>query len=379
MEAPLDPFAPYNTLQLANQASQDVTNELLGPPLVGWIFHFFFFGLVVNSCWDLIGSDAFRRDTRRMKAMVAVVMLSEVICVGVSLAQCLHYGLSQDRALPALLLILPLDSVPPAVSGTTAFIVQLYLSRRASGLFIHRPVAQRLFRIIITTLCVLTWCSSIIITTMYAWAVAHNLGPFAGGTDSLYVTNVMIGVWNWLSACVDCVITITLWLVLREHVRGFSSATDNLLRRIVALSIRTASLPALMALSGAFMAVVFPKDSVTTLNLIFAFTYPLPSLYALSFLSTLRAREPNSTRFQVEKDNSRLAFPPSSSPMGERQNGATLQVWSVGDPMSRSPVVNQRIELGETLSREGSLAGRERDLEKGAVGAEDGQVRASTD
>lgn len=47
-------------------------------------------------------------------------------------------------------------------------------------------------------------------------------------------------------------------------------------------------------------------------------------------------------------------------------------MWSLGDPRSRSPVGGQRIELGETLSREGSFAGRERDLEKGAVGGQEG-------
>jgi hypothetical protein len=157
------------------------------------------------------------------QATVGIVMISEIICVGVSLAQCLQYvhrsltskapltfaslhnsyGFSQDRDLPTLLLILPLDSVPPAVSGTTALIVQLYLSRRASGvrrlcsfvqpsrerradfrpsqLFIHRPIAQKAFRIVITVLCALTWCSSITVTALYAWIVAHDLGPFAGG------------------------------------------------------------------------------------------------------------------------------------------------------------------------------------------------------
>lgn len=136
------------------------------------------------------------------------------------------------------------------------------------------------------------------------------------------------------------------------------------------------------------MAVVFPKDSVVTLNIIFAFTCksfgslrgivrirstltlhlsadPLPSLYALSFLSTLRAREVNSSRYEAEKNNSRMAFPPSSSSVAERTNGEREQAWNANGHRRSLPVGGQRIELGEALSWEASLGGRERDLEKG--------------
>lgn len=69
------------------------------------------FNRAQSSCWDYVGTEAFRKDSKGMKvsrhppegwnrdfgaeafrcqAMVGLVMASEVTCVGVSLAQCLQ-------------------------------------------------------------------------------------------------------------------------------------------------------------------------------------------------------------------------------------------------------------------------------------------------
>lgn len=46
-----------------------------------------------------------------------------------------------------------------------------------------------------------------------------------------------------------------------------------------------------VALTGAVLAVCFPQSDLTTVNILFTFVYPLPSLYVLTFITTLRARE----------------------------------------------------------------------------------------
>mgnify|MGYP001595412340 CR=1 FL=1 len=44
------------------------------------------------------------------------------------------------------------------------------------------------------------------------------------------------------------------------------------------------------AVVGALLAVSFPRDNVASINICLAFTLPLPSLYALSYLITLSTR-----------------------------------------------------------------------------------------
>ena len=163
--------------------------------------------------------------------------------------------------------------------------------------------------------------------------------------------------------------------------RGGSELTKSLYR-IVALSIRTAIFPAIFATGGALTAVIFPRSSITTVNISFAFvcelcresaenqaltfvrfTDPLPSLYTLACLSTLRARESTSATYAADKSRSLAAFaapsiyaPPTSS------------VHKVPTTVQQSA---PRMELGVELGEEdgGSEETRKEsrwDIERGA-------------
>lgn len=105
------------------------------------------------------------------------------------------------------------------------------------------------------------------------------------------------------------------------------------------------------------MAVAFPRDSVTTVNIIFAFVYPLPALYTLSFLSTLRARQSNSVQYEQDKLrslNAALGPTPVSAASDEMS-------FPLSPPLgSSSPRAAARVEFGES----GSAERRDSDLEK---------------
>lgn len=132
-----------------------------------------------------------RADRSLVQALVAIVMLSELLCVAISFEQCVHYGIAQDRSLPTLLFFQPIDAAPSAASGTTAVIVQLYLARRAAQLFINRPVAQRIFRVTASVLAILAWLAAISVSVLYALVVGGH--ATFNGVDAIYTTNIMFG------------------------------------------------------------------------------------------------------------------------------------------------------------------------------------------
>ena len=123
-----------------------------------------------------------------------------------------------------------------------------------------------------------------------------SLGFTYGFVDKLEATgldyNKMIGTWMWLSAAVDCTITATLFLSMKNLRLGFNENTDNAIRRILATAALTASYTAFFALMGALMSVVFRQSNTQTVDILFAFDIPLAALYSLSLLTTLDSRGP---------------------------------------------------------------------------------------
>ncbi|KAI5479413.1 hypothetical protein MNV49_003557 [Pseudohyphozyma bogoriensis] len=101
--------------------------------------------------------------------------------------------------------------------------------------------------------------------------------------------NSIMGIFFWLMAGTDLIVTTALVFSLRRHIVGFNESTDSALHRIINLSMRTASFTSLFSTLGAIFSSV-PYSWISTTNVLFAFAYPLGSLYTLSLISTLAAR-----------------------------------------------------------------------------------------
>lgn len=94
------------------------------------------------------------------------------------------------------------------------------------------------------------------------------------------------------------------------QIRSLKSgtSTDSILSTIAATAMKAAISTTLFALTGALMATVFPPDQISTVNAVFAFNLPLPSLYSISLIYTLSSRQsltpPSSKRVEVTEDAS---------------------------------------------------------------------------
>lgn len=112
----------------------------------------------------------------------------------------------------------------------------------------------------------------------------------------------------WLigGALADIQISAALVSQLVKRIRGFSTNTDSTLRKLITISLSSASLTAVTALIAAVLNFAIPGDSIYV-NITIAFFTPLPSLYALALFSNLNARDKLTTRLGDNTKSSKVS------------------------------------------------------------------------
>ncbi|KAL8278581.1 hypothetical protein RQP46_009073 [Phenoliferia psychrophenolica] len=151
-----------------------------------------------------------------------------------------------------------------ATNAFNYYYSHLYASetRRNKFMVARKTVRHRqAFRIMVAIFAGLSWLASMGVTVLY--------GLFAGGytsnvINSNYAYNIFTFTWAMLSALVDMIMRI---------------------------GMETCATTSVTAVIGAVLAISFPPDDVIVVNFLFIFIAPLSSLYVLTFISTLRARE----------------------------------------------------------------------------------------
>lgn len=129
-----------------------------------------------------------------------------------------------------------------------------------------------------------------------AWVA--SVGVYVAGcsysfsyTDKLlpFTYNMLVLIWSCLGAGIDLLLTITLIMSLRKSVLAFNPNTDGAIKMIMRTALQTASYTTVLSVAAAVMSAL---PSTPLVNSLFAFEFPLASLYALSFLTTLDSRKP---------------------------------------------------------------------------------------
>ncbi|KAL8278090.1 hypothetical protein RQP46_009550 [Phenoliferia psychrophenolica] len=277
----------YDTI-LRPSASQDIATRTLAPLFAGWICNLVIFGMVSTSFFTHFGTSYYRRDTRNLKILVWVVVLLAAVCAAINCAQIMHYGVSQERGYDHLFvnIVQPYDNVPSVFLAFIAALTQGFLTHRASKLLGANRRAFHAFRILMGILIVVAFLAglgSAIIGFMYLNGTQDLALPFK--------VNVLLAVNMYVSAGIDATITVALIVSLRGMVAGFNSETDGTVRRMMRLAAETGLPTTVVATVGALMGSVFPMDDISTVNIVWAFVWPLPSLYAFSLIATLAARK----------------------------------------------------------------------------------------
>ncbi|KAL8286720.1 hypothetical protein RQP46_004248 [Phenoliferia psychrophenolica] len=276
-------------------ASQAAASAYLGPPLVGWILQVTLWGAVFNSMFTYTATTQYERDPKWTKILLWVVVGLDTAVAFVNFAEIYHYGVSQKRDAATLFLVLTMDAVCPVLIGCCGFLVQGFLALRAARMFkLQRYSAdvQRYARVVffgvIGAAMTMSLLASIGATILF---VLGNEGMDNTYKAAPFTFNNLAGSWMWISAGVDITITCALVFGLRQHLSDFSESTNTLLRNIMSISMRTALYTSLYGLLGAIFGVAFPATKLATSDILLAFTSPLASLYTLSLLHNLAARD----------------------------------------------------------------------------------------
>lgn len=76
--------------------------------------------------------------------------------------------------------------------------------------------------------------------------------------------NVSIALWGSCCAFVDLVITVSLLILLKGRIHGFSTRTDGMVRRLMHLAVVTGAPTTVFAIMAASLAFAFPDGSFAT-------------------------------------------------------------------------------------------------------------------
>ncbi|KAI5479417.1 hypothetical protein MNV49_003561 [Pseudohyphozyma bogoriensis] len=279
-------FDPLNSLRNQTLASQAAADALIGPPFMGWITHFLLFGCVATNFFNYLGTTLYaEKDSLRTKLLLWGAVCADGLATGVNVWQCFYHGTSQKRDAYSLFMVEKADCVPEFLMGISATLVQLFLAHRAARLFQRRRALRVVFLVVVDFLIFVSFVSSMgtgIAFVYFVLGIDYRLGPMT--------FNIIAGVFLWVSAGVDLIITVTLVFSLKSHMVGFNETTDSALRRIINLAMRTAAVTTTFDIIGALLSTSFPQSNPYTSDALFAFLYPLGSLYCLSLISTLSSR-----------------------------------------------------------------------------------------
>lgn len=160
--------------------------------------------------------------------------------------------------------------------GCGSALMSSFLCRRAAGLFDSNFNYHSLFLygfhfVILTSFCIQVWAVVLLLKAEF----------FAEPSP-----NTLTGIFMWLSSVTDWSLTVSLFLLLRRRLDGNLSSV----RRMLQISVQTASWTSIATLLGAITAVAWPPSNYTTANILVSFQGPLSSLYALSIVVTLASR-----------------------------------------------------------------------------------------
>lgn len=169
----------------------------------------------------------------------------------------------------------------PAVSGTIAFIVHLFLTHR-----IYK-MNEKLAALAIV----------LVLTSMFSYALSFYSVYLDAGADRVHVWETASAKNFWVSiaalcstTAVDIVITVAICLLLYKNRTGVRSA-DKVISMLTAYTVSSGLLPTLVSVGLLVAAVAYPEDMVNE-----AFNMIVSKAYANAFLATLNGRQTISDR-----------------------------------------------------------------------------------
>ncbi|KAH9933207.1 uncharacterized protein BXZ73DRAFT_101169 [Epithele typhae] len=238
-----------------------------GPIFVGVVFNILLYGIMITQTY--LYFNTYKKDRIWMKAFVGLLFLCDTLNCAFDISFLyipLVNNFGDPNALATASWVFATDPVMTAIIGS---LVQLFFAWRVK---------------------VLTH-STLAVVVIAACAVCQFLGglgtSIAVGMIPEFVQfqkfEVIVIIWLAFSAVADCLITVALVWHLRSHKTGFAT-TDDLVNRIIRLTVQTGLITALCALIDLILFLASPTGLHLTFNL------PLSKLYTNSLMSSLNSR-----------------------------------------------------------------------------------------
>ncbi|KAF5383041.1 hypothetical protein D9615_004797 [Tricholomella constricta] len=255
---------------------------LYGPMLIGVFFNMILYGVLIVqmfSYYQTYGS----KDAIRTKSLVLYLFLVETINTGLNMVMMyepliIRHGTEDaTKFFPLMLTSEPIMIV--AISTP----IQIFFARRiwkfSGSLWIPGAI------------CMLAMCS--LAGGIWTAVKTKNLRLFVM-KPRLHTPAL---VWFVTAAAADILITFSLALILYKRKTGHST-TDALIGRIIAFTLQTGFLTALLAISDVIFFLALPR---VTIN--FIWDLILTKIYANSLLSTLNARAEWNNQLEAQRND----------------------------------------------------------------------------
>ncbi|TFK37183.1 hypothetical protein BDQ12DRAFT_736344 [Crucibulum laeve] len=238
-----------------------------GPMLIGTYFNAILYGVLVHQV--LI----YHQTENKMsltKCLVLFLLLAETVDTALTISV-MYQPLILDNGLPSLLVKIPTFlAAEPLMTVIISTSVQIFVIWRIRVISMSR------------------WLPAVISVFAFAslgggiWMTISVLSAPTSMTFHEFRLPALI--WLMASAAADVVIAISLSVCLLRRRTGFDG-TDNVINKIVRLTIQTGSITAIFAVLDVIFFLAFPN---TALN--FLWDFALSKLYTNALLSTLNAR-----------------------------------------------------------------------------------------
>ncbi|KAI0049313.1 hypothetical protein FA95DRAFT_890094 [Auriscalpium vulgare] len=235
-----------------------------GALVVGMMLNLILYGFMFVQCFVYLTT--YKRDAIWIKVFVAFLFLADSVDAGFTAATLYDYLVTHFDYLQTATWLFDTD---PALTGIISCSVQLFFAYRVKRLTGYSWIA-----VIISLLAVGSLCGALGSAIAVNWW--HEFVQFQH-------FKVVVVIWLVCAAVADIMITFVLVFYLKKKRTGFV-ATDDIINKIVRLTVQTGLLTALVATIDVILFLASTSPTHLLFNL------PLSKLYTNSLMSNLNAR-----------------------------------------------------------------------------------------
>ncbi|THU95840.1 hypothetical protein K435DRAFT_755403 [Dendrothele bispora CBS 962.96] len=246
-----------------------ITELILGPYFVGWLFNVFLLGLLCVQCY--IYRVNYRSDPLWIRIYVVILLLSNALNTAFLAVWLYNVVIVNFGNMDAVFYADWVFATGAAMTGLIVAQVQLFFAWRVQVL------TDSYFMALLAAVPSVVGCFAALVSAVYVRKYPH--------IQDFGHIKVWIVTWLVSETASDLVITTVLVSYLRRNKQGFRSA-DQVIDRVIRLTVQTGLATSVIAILDVVLYLVFPTNAIHLL-----FNLPLNKIYSIMLLSNLNSRQ----------------------------------------------------------------------------------------